>query len=38
VRVGQEIENIVVKLVHNRAIFGPISGTSGVEWSSGDQR
>jgi hypothetical protein len=32
VRVGNEVTNVEVQLVHNRSIFGPISGTSGVSW------
>jgi hypothetical protein len=32
VRVGEEVQNLTVKLVHRRAIFGPITGESGVRW------
>jgi len=34
VRVGN-VENVEILLVHNRAIFGAISGTSGVTWEQG---
>jgi hypothetical protein len=38
VRVGDKNKNVVVKLIHNRSIFGKIGGTSGVSWAeiSGD--
>jgi hypothetical protein len=39
VRVGSDVTNIQIQLVHNRSIFGAISGTSGVPWEqtrSGD--
>jgi hypothetical protein len=31
VRVG-DVTNVEVQLVHNRSIFGPISGKSGMQW------
>jgi len=34
VRVGEDVQNLIVKLVHKRSIFGPISGVSGVRWDA----
>ena len=31
-RVGDNVQDIEVKLIHNRSIFGKISGISGVTW------
>lgn len=37
-RVGEDVQNLEIQLVHKRAIFGAITGKSGVRWQAAQQQ